>query len=246
MPSARASAGSVDLAAARSRSAELARQHVADALAPAPERAPRIPRRGRARARPAAPGACGAAARRRCCAPARGAPRARPRRADRAGRRRSAAPARALGRQREHLVGGVAVAGGERRRRTSPARPPRAAAPRPRSACPSGISCVRHGASRASRSTRRSTVIFAIRRQVVSLPPVIVIIPRRGLIQLGLARDVHRLLRVAGGDQRTHAGERARSDRRGPSAVAEELVDGLEQVVDVLAAAARRARASPS
>ena len=42
---------------------------------------------------------------------------------------------------------------------------------------PSGISCVRHGASRASRSTSRSTVIFAIRRHVVSLPPVIVTIP---------------------------------------------------------------------
>ena len=36
---------------------------------------------------------------------------------------------------------------------------------------------MRHGASRPSRSTIRSTVIFAIRRQVVSLPPVIVIIP---------------------------------------------------------------------
>ena len=42
---------------------------------------------------------------------------------------------------------------------------------------PSGISPVRQGASRPSRSTRRSTVIFAIRRQVVSLPPVIVTIP---------------------------------------------------------------------
>ena len=36
---------------------------------------------------------------------------------------------------------------------------------------------MRQGASRASRSTIRSTVIFAIRRHVVSLPPVIVIIP---------------------------------------------------------------------
>ena len=36
---------------------------------------------------------------------------------------------------------------------------------------------MRHSASRDSRSTRRSTVIFAIRRQVVSLPPVIVSIP---------------------------------------------------------------------
>ena len=36
---------------------------------------------------------------------------------------------------------------------------------------------MRHGASRPSRSTIRSTASFAIRRQVVSLPPVIVIIP---------------------------------------------------------------------
>ncbi len=42
---------------------------------------------------------------------------------------------------------------------------------------PSGISAVWQGASRPSRSTRRSTVCFAIRRQVVSLPPVIVSIP---------------------------------------------------------------------
>ena len=42
---------------------------------------------------------------------------------------------------------------------------------------PSGISPVRQGASRPSRSTRRSTVDFAIRRQVVSLPPVIVTMP---------------------------------------------------------------------
>jgi hypothetical protein len=36
---------------------------------------------------------------------------------------------------------------------------------------------VRQGASRPSRSTMRSMVIFAIRRQVVSLPPVMVIMP---------------------------------------------------------------------
>ena len=42
---------------------------------------------------------------------------------------------------------------------------------------PSGISCVRQGASRPSRSTIRSTAILAIRRQVVSLPPVIVTRP---------------------------------------------------------------------
>jgi hypothetical protein len=39
------------------------------------------------------------------------------------------------------------------------------------------MSSVRHGASRPSRSTIRSTVISAIFRHVVSLPPVIVSIP---------------------------------------------------------------------
>ena len=99
--------------------------------------------------------------------------------------------------------------GRERRVGVARRRPPRAAARRRSIACPSGISCVRHGASRASRSTSRSTVILAIRRQVVSLPPVIVIMPAGGLVQLGLARDVDRLLRVAGRDQRAHAGEGA-------------------------------------
>ena len=94
---------------------------------------------------------------------------------------------------------------------------------------------MRQGASRASRSTSRSTVIFAIRRHVVSLPPVIVIIPLGGLVQLGLARDVDRLLRVAGRDQRPHAGEGARRARSGPSVVPKNVVDRVEQVVDVLA-----------
>ena len=42
---------------------------------------------------------------------------------------------------------------------------------------PSEISAVRQGASRPSRSTIRSTALWAIRRHVVSLPPVIVIMP---------------------------------------------------------------------
>ena len=83
----------------------------------------------------------------------------------------------ALGGDREHVVRGVAVAAGELRvgvlRHALDARQ----VGRRRPACPSGISCVRQGASRPSRSTSRSTVIFAIRRQVVSLPPVIVIMP---------------------------------------------------------------------
>ena len=94
---------------------------------------------------------------------------------------------------------------------------------------------MRQGASRASRSTSRSTVIFAIRRQVVSLPPVIVIIPRGGLVQLGLARDVDGLLRVAGGDQRAHAGERAGQVARARASVPKNALIAVEQVVDVLA-----------
>ena len=57
--------------------------------------------------------------------------------------------------------------------------------------------------------------------------------PGGGLVQLGLSGYVHRLLRVARGDQGSHAGEgagqAARAERR-----AEEGVDGIEQVVDVV------------
>ena len=77
----------------------------------------------------------------------------------------------------EHLLGGVAVAGRERARSDSPERRARRGSAAGSIGCPSGISCVRHGASRPSRSTSRSTASFAIRRQVVSLPPVIVISP---------------------------------------------------------------------
>ena len=42
---------------------------------------------------------------------------------------------------------------------------------------PSGISAVWQRASRPALSTIRSTVSLAIRRQVVSLPPVMVSIP---------------------------------------------------------------------
>ena len=83
----------------------------------------------------------------------------------------------ALGGHGQHVLGRVAVAVGRAPRR-SPRRTP---STRGRLAgsigCPSGISCVRHGASRPSRSTSRSTASLAIRRQVVSLPPVIVISP---------------------------------------------------------------------
>ena len=42
--------------------------------------------------------------------------------------------------------------------------------------------------------------------------------PARGLVELGLARDVDRLLRVAGGDQRSHAGVGARDVARARAA----------------------------
>ena len=59
--------------------------------------------------------------------------------------------------------------------------------------------------------------------------------PRRGLVELGLARDVHRLLRVAGGDQRPHAGVGAR-DVVGGQLQLQVLVDRVQQVVDVVVA----------
>ena len=83
----------------------------------------------------------------------------------------------ALGGDREHVVGEVAVAAGQLRVGGARARPRPAAGPRAATDWPSGISWVRQGASRASRSTSRSTVCLAIRRHVVSLPPVIVIMP---------------------------------------------------------------------
>ena len=64
------------------------------------------------------------------------------------------------------------------------------------------------------------------------------------LVQLGLARDVHRLLRVARGDQRPHAGVGAGQVGR-PQLGAEEPVHRLEQVGDVVVARAARGRPSP-
>ena len=57
--------------------------------------------------------------------------------------------------------------------------------------------------------------------------------PRAGLVQLGLARDVDRLLRVAGGDQRPHARVRA-AQVGGGERGGEELVDRVQQVLDVV------------
>ena len=152
--------------------AELGRHRPGDAPSASRRRAVSGPRGQQARA------ACGAAARRRRCGPARGARRARPRRAGRAARRHDRlrqlaalggdAPARRARRGRS----------GRRASRTRPrARPPPAAARRARPPGRAGSrACGR--ARRVPRARRsRSTVIFAIRRQVVSLPPVIVTIP---------------------------------------------------------------------
>ena len=78
--------------------------------------------------------------------------------------------------QREHLVRAVPVAAASAALAASES-PSTCGRSSTATACPSGISAVRQGASRASRSTSRSTTIFAIRRHVVSLPPVIVIMP---------------------------------------------------------------------
>ena len=130
-----------------------------------------------ARARPAARAGSAAAARRRRSAPARAAPRTAPRRAGRAAPRRSAARARRA-RPRSPAPARRRGRSGRRAPRATPRRRPRRAGSAPGSiGCPSGISWVRQGAWRPSRSTSRSTAIFAIRRQVVSLPPVIVISP---------------------------------------------------------------------
>ena len=82
-----------------------------------------------------------------------------------------------LGADREHALGEQAVAAREVRARVARRAPARRGSVAGSTGWPSGISCVRQGASRNSRSTMRSTTIFAMRRQVVSLPPVIVISP---------------------------------------------------------------------
>ena len=112
------------------------------------------------------------------CAPARGAPRARPRPAGRAGRRRrSAGPARRARRRSRARRGRRGRSARPASRRRPRARPRRAAARRPRSPGRAGSRAC-GTARRAPRARRaRSTAIFAIRRHVVSLPPVIVTIP---------------------------------------------------------------------
>ena len=115
---------------------------------------------------------------------------------------------------REHVVRRVAVAAGELLVGVLRARPPRAPASSASTGMPSGISRVRQGASRPSRSTSRSTAIFAIRRQVVSLPPVIVTMPLEVSYSSALREMSTDFLRVAGGDQRPHARVGARDVAR--------------------------------
>ena len=228
-PSARASArqASSCLAQLRLVPAQLGLQRRRDALAPrarpTPDRGPR-----------AGPGACAAAARRRSSRPARGAPRTRPRRAGRAGRRRSAAPARRA-RARPPARRG-------RHGRSGP-RAPRAR----RRARPS----TRGSSATADRRAERDLVRAAGRVARLALdepvdghlrhpPPGRQLAardrdhPARRLVQLGLARDVDGLLRVAGRDQRPHSGVGARQVAGAAATCRSSRSSAAEQVVDVL------------
>ena len=165
-------------------------------------------------------------------APARCARRRRPRRADRAGRGGSAVPAR---RARLRLRAPA------RRRGRSVRRVPRRRS--------SGTPSTTRQAGGIDRLPERDLVRPTRRLASVALdepidghlrhpPPRRQLAagdrdqPARGLVQLGLARDVHRLARVTDRDQRPHAGVGAgqllRAERR-----PEERVDRLEQVLDV-------------
>ena len=136
-------------------------------------------------------------------------------------------------RPRSTACGLVAVARGERRVGRPPRRPSTRGSASASIAWPSGISCVRQGASRASRSTIRSTVIFAIRRHVVSLPPVIVTIPLEVSYSSALremsTEDFESALEISGRTPANAPAICAAPERR-----AEELVDRREQVVDVV------------
>ena len=142
--------------------------------------------------------------------PARGGRRRRPRRAGRAGPSTigwASSPRSAA--TREHVVRGVAVAAGERRvGLLGDALDPRQLAPdRPRGRA--GSRACGTARRRASRSTRRSTVILAIRRQVVSLPPVIVIMP----LTSRTARPCARCRRTSSGRRWRSAAGRPRRRR---------------------------------
>ena len=98
-----------------------------------------------------------------------------------------------------------------------------------------GDSCVRQADSRPSRSTRsgpRPSSPSAA--SVANLPPVMVTRPGSSSRTFGLARDVHRLLGVAGGDQGPNSGVRAHHVT-GTEGAAEEVVHRLQQVGHVVA-----------
>ena len=98
---------------------------------------------------------------------------------------------------------------------------------------PSGISCVRQGASRPSRSTIRSTASFAIRRQVVSLPPVIVIMP----LDVSYSSALREMSTDFFGSPVEISGRtpaNAPSTSPAPTSCREERVQRVEQVLHVL------------
>ncbi len=100
---------------------------------------------------------------------------------------------------------------------------------------PSGMSSVRDSASRPSRSTIRSTTSSAIRRQVVSLPPVIVSIPDEVSYSSALREMSTDFFGSPAEISGPHAGERAR-DVVGGQLQLQVLVDRVQQVGDVVAA----------
>ena len=92
---------------------------------------------------------------------------------------------------------------------------------------------MRQGASRPSRSTRRSTVIFAIRRHVVSLPPVIVTMP----LEVSYSSALREMSTDFFGSPVEISGRTpgvGARDVLGDDVGREERVDRLEQVGDVL------------
>ena len=174
--------------------------------------------------------------------PARGAPRRRSRPAGRPARRaRSAGPARrSRAATASTVVGGVAVAAGEALvGRLGHALHARQAGGVDRLA--------QRDLVRAARRRARLALDEAVDGQLRHPPPGRQLAagdgdhPAGGLVELGLARDVDRLLRVAGGDQRSHAGVGAR-DVLAAERGAEVGVDRAQQVGDVAPRRAGRGR----
>ena len=192
--------------------------------------------------RRAAPAGCGAAARRRRSAPARSGRRSRPRPSGRGGPRRSGrASAGSLRGEGEHARRWHGRSG----RRAARA-PPRAA----RASVSRSSGRARH-AERDVVGPRGRLAAVALDDPVHDLlrhpPPGGELAagdrqhPRGGLIELGPARDVHGLLRVAGGDQRPHPGVGAGDVVRRQLEL-EVGVDGVEQVGDVVVGSAEPGR----